>query len=63
MMRSLRLSDWQAYLLGRSYLARDIYQIGLPKRFLSEPTLHDAAGARIDSASQILAVGSAGFYV
>ena len=62
MMRRLHLRDRQAYLLGRFYLARDIYQLGPPKRFLREPTLpilHDVAGERIASASQILTVGSA----
>jgi len=61
-LRRLHSRNGSPFLVGRLYLAVDLYQLAPPERFRHEPTvriLHEVAGDRIAGARQILTIGIA----
>lgn len=62
MMRRLHVRDGRPYLVGRFYLAYELFKQGEPLKFRRMPTLpilHRIAGARIAKARQTLTIGTA----
>jgi GntR family transcriptional regulator len=62
MMRRLHVRDGRPYLVGRFYLAYELFKQGQPLQFRRMPTLpilHRIAGARIAKARQTLTIGTA----
>ena len=61
-LRRVHSRDGHPFLIGRFYLACDLYRLAPPERFHHESTvkiLHELAGDRIASARQTLTIGIA----